>query len=52
MIHTTIINGKFKAEEVLILGIPIISIDIPIEFKRIQFPIRLAFTMMINKPQG
>lgn len=26
--------------------------DMPFEFKRIQFPIRLAFTMTINKSQG
>ncbi|GFU94211.1 uncharacterized protein TNCV_1302611 [Trichonephila clavipes] len=32
--------------------IPIIPTDVPIEFKGIQFPIRLAFVMTINKSQG
>ena len=52
MIYATIIKGKFKDEEVLILRISIIPTDMPFEFKRIQFPIRLAFTMTTNKSQG
>lgn len=30
---------------------PIIPTDMPIEFKRVQFPIIVAFAMTINKPQ-
>lgn len=26
--------------------------DMPFEFKRLQFPVRLAFAMSINKAQG
>ncbi|XP_037944204.1 ATP-dependent DNA helicase PIF1-like [Teleopsis dalmanni] len=52
VIHAMILNGKFKSDEVLIPRIPMISIDMPFEFKRIQFPIRLAFAMTINKSQG
>ncbi|CAG9839206.1 unnamed protein product [Diabrotica balteata] len=44
--------GKFKGKEVLIPRIPMIPTDMPFEFKRLQFPIRLAFAMTINKSQG
>ncbi|XP_070141579.1 uncharacterized protein [Drosophila kikkawai] len=41
VIQATIIKGKFKGEEVLIPRIPIIPTDLPFQFKRIQFPVRL-----------
>lgn len=52
VIEATILGGKFKGEDVLIPRIPMISSDLPFEFKRLQFPIRLAFAMTINKSQG
>ncbi|XP_050059845.1 ATP-dependent DNA helicase PIF1-like [Aphis gossypii] len=47
-------NGtrKYKGEDVLIPRIPMIPTDVPFEFKRLQFPVRLAFAMTINKSQG
>ncbi|GBP88950.1 hypothetical protein EVAR_52289_1 [Eumeta japonica] len=48
----SILNGKFRGENILIPRIPIIPTDVPIQFKRLQFPIRLAFAMTINKSQG
>ena len=52
VIQATILKGKFKGEDVMIPRIPLIPNDSPIEFKRIQFPLRLAFAMTINKSQG
>lgn len=52
VIQAIIIRGKFSGEEVLIPRIPMIPTDLPFEFKRIQFPVRLAFAMTINKSQG
>ncbi|XP_043259365.1 uncharacterized protein LOC122403185 [Colletes gigas] len=52
IIYATILKGKFKGEQVLIPRIPLIPTDMPFEFKRIQFPVRLAFAMTINKAQG
>lgn len=52
VIEATIIMGKYKGEHVLIPRIPTIPTDLPFDFKRLQFPVRLAFAMTINKSQG
>eukprot|EP00102_Acyrthosiphon_pisum_P013585 XP_008183218.1 PREDICTED: ATP-dependent DNA helicase PIF1-like [Acyrthosiphon pisum] len=52
VIEATIIKGKYKEEDVLIPRILMIPTDLPFDFKRLQFPIRLAFAMTINKSQG
>ncbi|XP_055918736.1 uncharacterized protein LOC129950842 [Eupeodes corollae] len=52
VIEATIIKSKYKGEDVLMLRIPLIPTDLPFDFKRLQFPARLAFAMTVNKSQG
>lgn len=52
VIEATIISGQHKGEDVLIPRIPLISNENVIEFKRLQFPIKIAFVLTINKSQG
>ena len=52
VIEATILNGKFQGENTLLPQIPIVSTDVPIQFKRPQFPIILTSAMTINKSQG
>jgi ATP-dependent DNA helicase PIF1 len=49
IIDATILNGKFKEEDVLLPRIPKILTDMPFEFNRLKFPVQLAFVMTINK---
>ncbi|UYV72473.1 hypothetical protein LAZ67_9003287 [Cordylochernes scorpioides] len=46
------LTGSFRGEEVLIPRIPIIPNDLPFKFRRLQFPVTVAFAMTINKSQG
>lgn len=52
IIGAIIMTGIAKDEEVLIPRIPMIPTDLPFQFKRIQFPLKPAFAMTINKAQG
>ncbi|XP_037912042.1 ATP-dependent DNA helicase pif1-like [Hermetia illucens] len=52
ILEATILAGKFKGKVVLLPRIPMIPSDSTIPFKRLQFPIRFAFAMSINKSQG
>lgn len=47
-----VLTGPAKGETTLIPRIPMIPSNIPIPFKRIQFPVKVAFSMTINKSQG
>ncbi|CAK1590147.1 unnamed protein product [Parnassius mnemosyne] len=52
VIEAKIIKGKYKGEDVLIPRIPMFPTDLPFDFRRLQFPVRLAFVITINKSQG
>ncbi|XP_055948242.1 uncharacterized protein LOC129981426 [Argiope bruennichi] len=52
IIKAAIITGADKGDSVLINSIPVIPNNLPFCFKRLQFPLKLAFTMAINKSQG
>ena len=52
VIEARIMTGCAKGEDVFIPRIPLIPTDVPYQFKRLQFPIRLSFAMTINKAQG
>ncbi|GFW93651.1 ATP-dependent DNA helicase [Trichonephila clavipes] len=52
VIQATVLTGCAKGEDVFIPRIPIIPSDNTIQFKRIQFPLKLCFVMTINKSQG
>ncbi|GFV93260.1 ATP-dependent DNA helicase [Trichonephila clavipes] len=52
VIEATILTGQAAGQDVFIPKIPLIPYDVPFQFKRLQFPIRLSFAMSINKAQG
>ncbi|UYV81485.1 hypothetical protein LAZ67_20001335 [Cordylochernes scorpioides] len=52
VLQARILTGSFRGEEVLIPRIPIIPNDLPFKFRRLQFPVMVAFSLTINKSQG
>jgi len=55
VLECEILGGKHAGNIVLIPRIPLSpssTADLPFDFRRTQFPIRLAFAMTINKSQG
>lgn len=52
LMAATIISDRSEEEDVMIPRIPMIPTELPFGFKRLQFPVRLAFAITINKAQG
>ncbi|XP_069185932.1 uncharacterized protein [Procambarus clarkii] len=52
VVEASILTGSFKGEGVFIPHIPRISTDMIFQFKRLQFPIRVAFAITKNKAWG
>jgi hypothetical protein len=52
VIEAIVLNGKFRGEIILLPQIPIIPTDVSIQFKHLQFPIRLATAITNNKSQS
>ena len=52
VLEATIITGKYAGEDVFIPRIPLRPSNMPFNFKRLQFPVRVSFGMTINKAQG
>jgi ATP-dependent DNA helicase PIF1 len=52
LIEATILTGCARGESVFVPRIPLIYSDLPFDFKRLQFPLRVCFAMTINKSQG
>lgn len=51
VIEATINKEKYKGGDILIPRIPMILMDLPFDFKHLQFPIHLAFALTVNKSQ-
>ncbi|GFT78628.1 ATP-dependent DNA helicase [Trichonephila clavipes] len=52
IVKATILTGEAKGDNVLIPSIPITPNNLPFNFKCLQFPLKVAFSMTINKSQG
>ena len=52
VIEATILTGCAKDNDVFLSRIPLILSDMLFQFKRLQFPARLAFVTSINEAQG
>ena len=52
IIEAKVLTGPFKSEDILIPRIPMIPKDMSFQFKKLQFPIRMALAITINKAQG
>lgn len=52
LVEAVILTGCARGETVFVPRIPLMPNDLPFEFKRLQFPLKVCFAMTINKSQG
>ena len=52
VVDATILKGTLKGEDILIHRVPIIPTDMKFHFSTLQFQIRLALAITINKTLG
>ncbi len=52
VLEATILTGQAQGKDIFIPRIPLIPSDLPFQFKRLQFPLKVCFAMSINKSQG
>ena len=52
ILEARILTGAYKGTKVIIPKIPIIPTEYPFNFRRLQFPVKVCFSMTINKAQG
>jgi len=49
IVEATILTGCAQGETLLVPRIPLIRNDLPVRFKRLQFPLKVCFAMTTNK---
>lgn len=52
VVEAIILTGPAQGETVFVPRIPLIPNNLPFDFKRLQFPLKVCFAMTINKSQG
>ncbi len=52
VLEATVLTGQAQGKDIFIPRIQLIPSDLPLQFKRLQFPLKVCFAMSISKSQG